>query len=229
MGKLVTLAKFFLDEFFQTPELVNEQYISKNRNKIWYFKSLFSKVIQREGFHHTKYLWQKPGSSCFAKRWCDNILSSFMMLMSPDLLDTVCYISQVETCWRQLGKKGDWRETDAIKKKNLIHWLGHSYKSKNENVLKLWRKRLFFHKITRHQKYYMLTMQVQKKTVNQKTPRHDDKLEPIRDAFEVCNRSSWVSSSFTQSSCWAFHCIQGKLPILGTYTFKTRKILKLLF
>lgn len=29
-----------------------------------------------------------------------------------------------------------------------------------------------------------------KKTVNQKTPRHDDKLEPIRDAFEVCNRSS---------------------------------------
>lgn len=56
MGKLVTLAKFFLDEFFQTPELVNEQYISKNRNKIWYFKSLFSKVIQREGFHHTKYL-----------------------------------------------------------------------------------------------------------------------------------------------------------------------------
>lgn len=78
---------------------------------------LFSKVIRREGFHHTKYVWQKPGPSCFAKRWCDNILSFFMMLMSPNLLDTVCYISQVETCRRQLGKKGDWRETDAVKTK----------------------------------------------------------------------------------------------------------------
>lgn len=47
----------------------------------------------------------------------------------------------------------------------------------------------FFHKIMNHQKYCMLTMQVQNKTKPEKTPESNDKLEPIRDVSEIWNHS----------------------------------------
>lgn len=170
-----------------TTSTSNSTFVSKNNSQIWYKNEVARPQGRRTEIN---ILREKSGPSRFANREVDSISSSFLIYFRKRLLEIIVKWTNAEGN-RVFDK--EWKPIDIIELKKFIGLLLliGVYKSKNETVSELWsikNGRQIFRDIMSRNRFTSILRVIRfDDAAERRKRRSTDKLEPIRECFELWN------------------------------------------
>ena len=171
---------------------------------------------------------EKPGVTRYAIRMSGSLGDCFSLFFRDNLLEEICRWTNKEG---QGVFSNNWKDTTVAELRKVIRTLllVGVYKSSNKDLSQLWHmehgRPIFCKIISRNHFQHELRVLRFDDAAVRRSARSPDKFSPIRNVFEIWNKSFGCICSWTQSDDRRATCdISESLSIPPVYAIKTRKI-----